>query len=50
MMSSSLFGTIDAHYFELLSNIADWLFANKINDAFKLPKVTIDDPRQQRLQ
>ena len=43
-------GAEPAHNFELLSSIADWLFANKIADAFRLPKLDTETLHLQRLQ
>jgi hypothetical protein len=45
-----LFGAEPAHNFELLSSIADWLFSNKIADAFRLPPLDTESLRLQRLQ
>ncbi len=44
------FGAEPAHNFELLSSIADWLFSNKIADAFRLPQLDTESIRLQRLQ
>ena len=44
------FGAEDAHFFELLGNIADWLFTNKIEDAFRIPKLSVTYLQEQRLQ
>lgn len=43
-------GAEDAHFFELLGNIADWLFTNKIEDAFRIPKLSVTYLQEQRLQ
>ena len=43
-------GAEPAHNFELLSSIADWLFSNKIVDAFRLPQLDAESIRLQRLQ
>lgn len=47
---SPYFGAEPAHSFELLSSIADWLFSNKIADAFRLPKLDTETLHLQRLQ
>ena len=46
----SNFGAEPAHNFELLSSIADWLFSNKIADAFRLPQLDTKSIRLQGLQ
>ena len=45
-----VFGAETARSFELLSIIADWLFSNKIADAFRLPSLDAETIRLQRLQ
>jgi hypothetical protein len=44
------FGAETADSFELLSSISDWLFANKMSDVFRLPKLDIEMVRIQRLE
>ncbi len=43
------FGAETADSFELLSSISEWLFANKMSDVFKLPKIDIATLQLQRL-
>ena len=43
-------GAETADSFELLSSISEWLFANKMSDIFKLPKIDIATVQLQRLQ
>ena len=47
---SFLYGAEPARNFELLSSIADWLFTNKIADAFRLPKLDTESIHLQMLQ
>ena len=42
-------GATNAGAFELLNIIAEWLFSNKLDDIFRLPKLNVQDLQLQRL-
>jgi len=44
------FGGKDAYYFELIGNLVDWLFANKVDEVFRMPNVDQLQLQKHRLQ
>jgi hypothetical protein len=44
------YGGKDAYYFELLTSLADWLLANKIDEIFHMPNIDLLYPQMHKFR